>query len=602
MSTFAERLAQAQEHFDQIRGGNSLRWPPPHPKNKAHDFRGTDRGPEELSAEEDFGFDVSGFLILRAVLSQGDLRRINEALDQNKMEPLRDLAAHPVAVRYVEQLCGLAYRVDRAPELVQAPEPGASGVLVGGGEPFNYSRAYIHQNNSRFTQGLKVVWALQSCPQHGAGLKLLPCSHNLNLPVPSAVACGDDTYLDAIGLSTRPDLHAGDLLIAAASLATGVVASADGLLASMPRLAACEYVAVQARPTDLRADQRAEEPWHGELSDVQRAALGHIDRPILSDGTLGPGPAAAHHPAGIPLRSDGTQCGEAPDPLEFFYWDLCGFLVVENVIDQDWLQALNRSVDANLHRANFEQRSKEAVEGSERMQGTGRPGFGNLHLLDPPDREPFLRTLGHPEVAKRLNWMMGAGWRAERGLGSLILTQAGGGGQALHGAGEPVYPWLNWWFYRYSNGRCHTPSINVAWQLHSVGDSEGGFVVVPGSHKARFPLVRQMLWYNHVCRAFQLSPRLNFVCPRVPLEPQPSSDSGDTPEGHKQVLHPRLPAGSVLFFMGGATTHGAWSWHSKLTRRVLLQNYGSKDVSNLEDLQRMESAPRDGSFVKDARL
>ena len=92
------------------------------------------------------------------------------------------------------------------------------------------------------------------------------------------------------------------------------------------------------------------------------------------------------------------------------------------------------------------------------------------------------------------------------------------------------------------------------------------------------------------------------MCPRVPLQPQPSSDSGDTPEGHKQVLHPRLPASSVLFFMGGATTHGAWSWRSELTRRVLLQNYGSKDVSNLEDLQRMESAPRGGSFVKDARL
>ena len=149
----------------------------------------------------------------------------------------------------------------------------------------------ISTKNSRFAQGLKVVWALQDCPQDSAGLKLLPCSHNLNLPVPRAVACGDDTYLDAIGLSTRPSLRAGDLVLIAASLATGVVAPADGLASSMPRLAACEYVAVQARPTDLSADRRPEEPWHAELTDVQRAAMG-VDRPILSDGTLGPGPAA----------------------------------------------------------------------------------------------------------------------------------------------------------------------------------------------------------------------------------------------------------------------------------------------------------------------
>ena len=46
-------------------------------------------------------------------------------------------------------------------------------------------------------------------------------------------------------------------------------------------------------------------------------------------------------------------------------------------------------------------------------------------------------------------------------------------------------------------------------------------VVVPGSHHARIPL--------------------------------PSNDSGD-PAGHKRVLHPRMRAGDLLLFMGGATT------------------------------------------------
>ncbi len=46
-------------------------------------------------------------------------------------------------------------------------------------------------------------------------------------------------------------------------------------------------------------------------------------------------------------------------------------------------------------------------------------------------------------------------------------------------------------------------------------------VVVPGSHHARIPL--------------------------------PSNDSGD-PAGHKRVLHPKMRAGDLLLFMGGATT------------------------------------------------
>jgi ectoine hydroxylase-related dioxygenase (phytanoyl-CoA dioxygenase family) len=55
-----------------------------------------------------------------------------------------------------------------------------------------------------------------------------------------------------------------------------------------------------------------------------------------------------------------------------------------------------------------------------------------------------------------------------------------------------------------------------------------------------------------------------FACAAVPGShhaqlPLPSNDSGD-PAGHKRVLHPQMQAGDLLFFMGGATTHGAWSW------------------------------------------
>ena len=149
------------------------------------------------------------------------------------------------------------------------------------------------------------------------------------------------------------------------------------------------------------------------------------------------------------------------------------------------------------------------------MRGTGRPSLSITDLSD-EERKPFQRMLAHPALVHRLNWMLGGHFRTE-GLGSIIATRRGGGGQILHGNGAPIYPNINWWPYLYRNGRCHTGQVNVAWQLHDITQEEGGFVVVPGSHHARFPL--------------------------------PSNDSGD-PAGHKGLVHPLMQAGDLLFFMG----------------------------------------------------
>ena len=50
---------------------------------------------------------------------------------------------------------------------------------------------------------------------------------------------------------------------------------------------------------------------------------------------------------------------------------------------------------------------------------------------------------------------------------------------------------------------------------------------------------------------------------------------------HQGVVHPRMQAGDLLFFMGGATTHGAWAWHSEVDRRCVLNNYWSKDLARV---------------------
>jgi hypothetical protein len=291
------------------------------------------------------------------------------------------------------------------------------------------------------------------------------------------------------------------------------------------------------------------------LSPEERIVLGLVDTnespapPLLSDGkrtwsdqVIQPN-NHLYHPG---IYDNQPSSLETIDPLEFFYWELTGFLVVKNAMDQSWLAAANAAVDANIHRIDYAGASRSQVYGGPQMRGSGRPGL-TVTELPVEHLPPFQRMVADPVLVHRLNWMLGGHFRTE-GFGSVIATRRGGGGQILHGNGDPIYPNINWWPYLYQNGKCHTGQVNVAWQLHDVTDQEGGFVVVPGSHHARFPL--------------------------------PSNDSGD-PAGYKGVLHPLMQAGDLLFFMGGATTHGAWAWHSEIDRRCVLNGYWSKDMARL---------------------
>ena len=551
--THQERLQAAQEVWPHLK-------PPWHPNlpdqdNPISEASISTNG--EMTPEENYGFEVQGFLIVRNALNKTELEECKRLLDNGSVPAA--LFAHPIVVKYIEQLCGLAYRVDKPVTMIEQLGHLESRPMIGGNEPRNPSRAYFHQGNSRFCQGVRAIWALSDVPAEAGGVVLLPCSHTVNVPVPECVLNGEDKYLESIGMSLQPVLQAGDLLLHASTLTHGL--RPWSYKEGPQRLATCEFVSVYARPSDFSLDslteggRTAELPWMSHLSSEERTILGLADTtegpasPLLSDGkrtwidqSTQPN-NCLYHPG---IYNNQLSSPETIDPLEFFYWELTGFLVVKNAMDESWLAAANAAVDANIHRIDYNGASRSQVHGGPQMRGSGRPGL-TVAELPTEHLSPFQRMLAAPVLVHRLNWMLGGHFRAE-GLGSVIATRHGGGGQILHGNGDPIYPNINWWPYLYRNGRCYTGQVNVAWQLHDVTDQEGGFVVVPGSHHARFPL--------------------------------PSNDSGD-PAGYKGVLHPLMQAGDLLFFMGGATTHGAWAWHSELDRRCVLNGYWSKDIARL---------------------
>ena len=84
-----------------------------------------------MTNEENYRFDVAGYMIVPGVLTAAELNACNQALDQLASNngplrwtspvcnPLRALREHPVLMQYLEQICGEGFRLDESPRLVE---------------------------------------------------------------------------------------------------------------------------------------------------------------------------------------------------------------------------------------------------------------------------------------------------------------------------------------------------------------------------------------------------------------------------------------------------------------------------------------------------
>ena len=146
--------------------------------------------------------------------------------------------------------------------------------------------------------------------------------------------------------------------------------------------------------------------------------------------------------------------------------------------------------------------------------------------------------IAHPAIVQRLNWMLGYGFRESTEPMCCVYPQGTSGG-SLHGQNPRSYRTLN--------GRPHVEQVNVAWALQEevagFGDGSGGFICVPGSHKAAYPI------------------------------PRPLTTSIDLPQVHK----PPMMAGDVLFF--STVAHGTTAWRSEWDRRTTIQFMDSTNVA-----------------------
>jgi len=505
---------------------------------------------EAMTNEENYCFDVAGYLHVPGTLTSKEVERLNGAIDAvgesegmlswpgAAKEPFRDLLVQPALVWYLNQLVGQGFILDRAPEIWCAATRDTGAPLRGGNEPRDPSIAYYYQNGRRFSEGVRVLWALEDVNEGDDGFSLVPCSHKGYVATPEGVATGAGD----MGLTYQPALKAGDLLVVALSALQGMRPwRGEG----RQRLLNYEYVGrgvIRTAGTGPMVDEEPRPEWHGDLSETQRASLskpGYAETTppttIVTDGktTRVESSCEVFHPAFLCSDPD-----SGIDHEEFYFWDLNGYLVLRGVMDDAWLAAANEAVDRCEDRIEV---GEELARGSKSLAGTGRPLLGELLELPEPHCEPFRRMVAHPVVEHRLNWMGASGGRMGGATG--FVSVRGTSGHSLHDANEPLNPGRG---YIYQNGRSYCEAVTVAWQLRDVNTGDGGFACVPGSHKAYYKMPAGI-----------------------------RSCDGDM----GLVKHVEMRAGDVLFFGDGGTTHGALAWKSEISRRGILIKYSSRNFN-----------------------
>ncbi len=247
---------------------------------------------------------------------------------------------------------------------------------------------------------------------------------------------------------------------------------------------------------------------------------------------------------------------------ERYFFDLTGYLVVRNALTPEEMQACNSALDRFADQMSTRPiESQSLAAGSPALVGAqGRTELTGMLGWPAPYREPFRRLLIHPVVVSRLNVMSGKGFRLDHGP-LLIGAEAGAEGHQLHGAGEPFSPSV---WYHQQNGNIYCRGVTVAWQLADVNKGDGGFCIVPGSHKTR----------------------------------EPTPNGVRSVEDHMDlVVQPVMNAGDLLFFAETAT-HGTLPWRGKNRRRSVLYKYASRAAARATGRHFAPEA-RWGEWVRD---
>ena len=220
---------------------------------------------------------------------------------------------------------------------------------------------------------------------------------------------------------------------------------------------------------------------------------------------------------------------------ERYFFDLNGYLVVENALSSAEVAACNKAIDRNVDRIR-ERSGEQSLSGKSRtLKGEqGRGDLGDMLTWSKPWCQPFRDLLAHPGIVPYLNELLREGFRLDHLYG--IIMRKGTEGHVLHGGGTTDDLTH---FYQFHNGKMRCGLTVVSWILTDCGPGDGGFACIPGSHKSNYPTPRGVALLDR---------NIGVV---------------------RQV---EAKAGSAVIFTE-ALTHGTMPWTAEHQRRSILFKY-----------------------------
>ena len=129
---------------------------------------------------------------------------------------------------------------------------------------------------------------------------------------------------------------------------------------------------------------------------------------------------------------------------EKYLFDLTGYIVVKNVLDEAALARCNEAIDH--YSGGIRERTQSLAGSSTALRGiTGRGELSGMLGWERPWREPFRDMLAHPRIVPYLHEILGKGFRLDH-LPSLIGMRRGAEGHhvaRIVGAGVRSAPVLH---------------------------------------------------------------------------------------------------------------------------------------------------------------
>ncbi len=180
------------------------------------------------------------------------------------------------------------------------------------------------------------------------------------------------------------------------------------------------------------------------------------------------------------------------DEDELYFFDLCGYICVRDVLSAAEVAAANAAVDAHSMEAVQSGHRKGAprIPEGKTLDDTSRWDYRGMLGWEPEEsRAPFVRMLAHPKLTRFLNTICGRGFRMDHGP-TLITQRKGSPSGSLHGSSGPGFNPAS--YYIWKDGCMHNGLVVVSFQLVDCPAGAGGLAVVPGSHKGNVRMPSHM--------------------------------------------------------------------------------------------------------------